>query len=50
MLQIEYVWGKQSTNHVGLVQCQQFIQDNRVWGSTPTKKNIRALPVGRQMT
>ena len=39
MLQIEYVWGKQSSNHVGLVQCQQLIQDNRVWGSTPTKKH-----------
>ena len=49
MLQLQYVWGKQSSKQVGLVQCQQYAQDNRAWGSTPTKeKYIRALLKSRE--
>ena len=49
MLQLEYIWDKQSSKHVGLVQCQQLVQDNRPRGSTPTKeKYIRALLKSRE--
>ena len=49
MLQLQYVWGHQSSKQVGLVQCQQYAQDNRAWGSTPTKeKYIRALLKSRE--